>query len=382
MTLQELENILRSRPDSPLFARLAHEYLIENRIEEAKNLILKSIDHYSEYSTAYFALAECYLQEQNIIAAFDAINKAIEINPSVITLQKVREEIQSLSESNASYVSETEHQTEETIQTVSVPVDMSVNDSIPLPEQVELTLQPETTEQNEIYENETVEEAKDKGNAEIKEEFSLTESEKEDINIIPTVSSEESAISENEFSVAQINEIEQYQENKEETGELPEKPLEEESKAIDSIAQEQKEQINSEINVESKIENLTESQGTLSSEILEKPTTEPVDQIIPQLPEEIQNISSVNIQPSLESIEDTKQEEPVSKILPSMESEEESRIVSKTLAEIYATQGEHKEAIIIYQILRKQRPEMSAEIDKRIEELEKLISDNLPAQDN
>jgi len=381
VTLQELENILKSRPNSPLFARLAHEYLIENRIEEAKNLILKSIDNYPDYSTAYFALAECYLQEQNIIAAFDAINKAIEINPSVITLKKVREEIQSLSENIAGYVSGTENQIDEITQTESAPVEISGDDSIPFPGQIESTLQPEITEQNEIHENEILEEVKDKENVEIKEEFLFTESEKEDVNITPSVSSEESAISEKELSAAQITEIEQYQENKEEIEELPEKPLEEESKTIDIFAEEQKEQINSEINVENKIENLNESQETLSSELLEKPITEPVDQIIPQLSEQIQDISSENIQPSSDIIEDTQKEEQVSEIPPSIEFEDESRIISKTLAEIYATQGEYKEAIIIYQILRKQRPEISAEIDKRIGELEKLISDNLPSKD-
>jgi hypothetical protein len=52
------------------------------------------------------------------------------------------------------------------------------------------------------------------------------------------------------------------------------------------------------------------------------------------------------------------------------------RIVSKTLAEIYASQGEYGEALMTYRLLKLQRPELGEVIDKRIDELEKLIHIN------
>jgi tetratricopeptide (TPR) repeat protein len=48
------------------------------------------------------------------------------------------------------------------------------------------------------------------------------------------------------------------------------------------------------------------------------------------------------------------------------------RIVSKTLAEIYVTQGAFGEAILTYRLLKRTRPELVAQIDQRIVELETL----------
>ncbi|HYQ87170.1 MAG TPA: tetratricopeptide repeat protein [Bacteroidota bacterium] len=50
----------------------------------------------------------------------------------------------------------------------------------------------------------------------------------------------------------------------------------------------------------------------------------------------------------------------------------EGRIVSKTLAEIYATQGAYGEAIQTYRLLKQIRPELVPQIDRRIGELEGL----------
>ena len=52
----------------------------------------------------------------------------------------------------------------------------------------------------------------------------------------------------------------------------------------------------------------------------------------------------------------------------------EGRIVSKTLAEIYAQQGEFAEAILTYQLLKYRRHDLTAEIDDRIRELQDMLS--------
>jgi tetratricopeptide (TPR) repeat protein len=59
---------------------------------------------------------------------------------------------------------------------------------------------------------------------------------------------------------------------------------------------------------------------------------------------------------------------------------EDGRIVSKTLAEIYAMQGEYGEAIITYTMLKHHRPQMSAECDLRISELEQALQAKLKQQ--
>jgi tetratricopeptide (TPR) repeat protein len=51
---------------------------------------------------------------------------------------------------------------------------------------------------------------------------------------------------------------------------------------------------------------------------------------------------------------------------------DQGRIVSKTLAEIYAAQGAYGEAILTYKLLRRVRPELVPQIDRRIGELESL----------
>ncbi len=53
-------------------------------------------------------------------------------------------------------------------------------------------------------------------------------------------------------------------------------------------------------------------------------------------------------------------------------SEAPSRIVTPTLAEIYASQGEYTEAIAAYRRLRERRPEDAERFDARVQELEEL----------
>jgi len=50
-----------------------------------------------------------------------------------------------------------------------------------------------------------------------------------------------------------------------------------------------------------------------------------------------------------------------------------SRIVTATLAEIYASQGEFREAIDAYRRLQRQRPEEAARYGRRLEQLQELL---------
>jgi tetratricopeptide (TPR) repeat protein len=65
-------------------------------------------------------------------------------------------------------------------------------------------------------------------------------------------------------------------------------------------------------------------------------------------------------------------------IKPSGSAGVEGRIVSRTLAEIYATQGAFGEAILTYRLLKRIRPELVPQIERRIGELEGLSQTKPP----
>lgn len=81
MNIEELEAKLSRRPNSPLFARLADEYLAVGRINEAKELCSAGLQHFSDYATAYIVLAKCFEAEQNYTSAIQSIEQALYVLP-------------------------------------------------------------------------------------------------------------------------------------------------------------------------------------------------------------------------------------------------------------------------------------------------------------
>jgi len=91
------------------------------------------------------------------------------------------------------------------------------------------------------------------------------------------------------------------------------------------------------------------------------------EQQAPPLPEAGRMMEEQSSHDSVSSGErETREEKPLTK-------KKESRIVTKTLAEIYAKQGGFREAILIYKLLKQQQPEKSDDYDERIQELETLM---------
>jgi tetratricopeptide (TPR) repeat protein len=76
----------------------------------------------------------------------------------------------------------------------------------------------------------------------------------------------------------------------------------------------------------------------------------------------------------------TRKEEEDSQAPPVAESLPAARIVTETLAEIYASQGEYREAISAYAVLLERRPGESVRFRKRIEELEVLAATEKPLE--
>ena len=65
MNVQELEAAVAARPHSPLFARLASEYLAAGRSAEAKDLCVRGLELYPDYLSAHLVLARILHLENN-----------------------------------------------------------------------------------------------------------------------------------------------------------------------------------------------------------------------------------------------------------------------------------------------------------------------------
>ncbi|MBI1804049.1 MAG: tetratricopeptide repeat protein [Ignavibacteriae bacterium] len=81
MTIQQLEEKLTRRLDSPLFAYLANEYLNAGRVDDAKTLCQSGLARYPSYATAHLILAKCYVTEGDFLSAVSAIQDIKSLGP-------------------------------------------------------------------------------------------------------------------------------------------------------------------------------------------------------------------------------------------------------------------------------------------------------------
>jgi tetratricopeptide (TPR) repeat protein len=415
VNINQLEQKLAQRPLSPLFARLAHEYLSVDRIDDAMNLLLKGIGTYTEYSTAFFALAECYIHEQSLKAALDAINHAVHMNPAIETLQQVRKEIQSLYDGSSIMVGETSQSPEinptvdesdaltSTEVTVIMPDQTQIEQSALAKDRIADISQVETTPTDILNGQETEISAEpsqvSRGDeATISQQLSelLQETEQDNLFLIPgekTGLPEQDALITKETETTEeltqaISEetpvIEQSPSLDEEIQLPPEHttPVAGEDIILPSDNPLQGEQPADVQEIESDIlkegyQGRTDEETILdqvgeASDILNPPVEENLDftsdEEISKATQE--NVIAESVVQSSETTDTPVESQPgIEPQLP----EDDYRIVSKTLAEIYASQGEYGEALMIYRLLKHQRPDLEEIIDKRIEELERLL---------
>ncbi len=76
MDLPQLESHLRTYPRSPLFARLAMEYLSAGKTGEALQLCLRGVDLYPSYPAAHVVLAKCYAALSRYALALSSLETA------------------------------------------------------------------------------------------------------------------------------------------------------------------------------------------------------------------------------------------------------------------------------------------------------------------
>ena len=431
VNINQLEQKLAQRPLSPLFARLAHEYFSINRVNDAKNLLLKCIDVHPDYSTAYFALAECYLHEQNLPAALEAINHAIHMNPAVATLHQVRNDIQILYDGSGikdaekpelqhanSQEAESDIQTDTEIEIPVSALDLPTVDSpTPIEEEIAASTQIKSiTAETPILD--TVEElseippveAEDEATAESSITQEITEFLQEtEQNNLPTIPAEEIQSSDQDTLIVEGGETtddsapvlhEHPEEDQQSSTALEEIPLPTEQMVPDvpeevptisqSPIQEEAAIDVPEIGDNAAPEELHASHDRSEEETIIEQESDLTDVSVPASDEKEESVSDYGIEkeesgnelaePTAQISETTETVTPVESQkdteLQPQPPDDDSRIVSKTLAEIYVSQGEYGEALMIYRLLRHQRPELGDQIDKRIEELERLLHNN------
>lgn len=88
-----LSQKLSDNPQSPLFARLADIYLTKNQASEALKLCEAGVQVYSSYATGYVVLGKCYLALNENSKARLAFSQALHLAPFNQVARKMLEEI-------------------------------------------------------------------------------------------------------------------------------------------------------------------------------------------------------------------------------------------------------------------------------------------------
>jgi tetratricopeptide (TPR) repeat protein len=310
MDLQEIEIKIARRHHSPLFARLASSYLILGRIEEAKELCTAGLQHYPSYTTAHFVLAKCCAAQKDFSSALKHLEIAKKNLPDYERFKIFRNELKELVTTSTSRDMGDAHE-------LSDNVRASIDEAITTPDS------------------------------------NIIHSALENLQSVTSVIEESSVLT----RVAEIVPEQTTTEFPKEVG------ISDATSAVDANKPTSKQE-----DVQAPCDASVETSITEHSpSLLEEPL---------QLKSEMQIASTViergayTAEHIQSSVEHTAQMD-----IPAYnKAEVDDRIVSKTLAEIYAMQGAFGEAIRTYQLLIHQRPELSAEFNQRIREIEAKLT--------
>ena len=92
MTVEQLVARMRYNPQSPLFARLAEEYLHSHRVDEALQLCEKGLQHFPHYTTAHVVAALCFAERGELQYALQHIEGTLRDLPDNTVLTKLHKE--------------------------------------------------------------------------------------------------------------------------------------------------------------------------------------------------------------------------------------------------------------------------------------------------
>ncbi len=324
-----LSQKLSDNPQSPLFARLADLYLSKNQSSEALKLCETGVQAYSSYATGYVVLGKCYLALNENSKAKLAFTQAMHLSPFNQVARKLLSEIVSAAdespesaegESRVASSPSTEAQPEPQIEASAIEESIAVPPNAQEPEPV--------VEENSVAT--TIEEP-------VQEIIQPEE--------VPIAE----ATDENNVAVPVIDEL---------GPEIIEPAAIETAEPAPLMSLDDYIQFHSANLATDKAISLDEYLGNVQPVIVPAPVTE-----LDTLASKLKNAERIVPQ---ESEEEASPKESV----PS-----DSLVITPTLAEIYATQGEYGAAIQAYEILIISKPNERDRFEKRIKELQAKLYD-------
>jgi len=329
--------------------RLAAQYFEREEHDRAREVCLSGIDLYPTYSTAYYILAKIFARQSDFTSAHESIQRAISLNPTATTFLQFRTEIEvqlyptveplpdvlHSAESELTEETESVHVAVEELETPDEETGLEEITELPF-EEIPGFDEPEIPEQ--LEEQATIEDISET----VAEAPSFT-------GVSSTDNFLEEPTAQPPEQEGEIVGIKTFDPDVPVTVEQSVDQLVASSK---DITQTESPEVEPAVSATSLIDTTTEI--TLESVELET--------IAPE-----ETVTDSTATAELTSQIDIQEEE-----LVKAQRMEDGRIVSKTLAEIFASQGEYQEAIITYTLLKHVRPNLSVEIEARIGELEIL----------
>jgi tetratricopeptide (TPR) repeat protein len=346
MDIGQLENKLERRPHSPLYARLADEYIKIGKLAEAKELCLSGLRRYPAYSIVHVVLARCYYAQQDYQSALEEAHLALTIYPESGVIKDLIQKC---------------------LDGINPP---------PPVQEPEPQSEPAIGESQELVaEDQAVQEPVADG----RDADDTAEFRSEEVSGLPIEEPVGEMINENMPAPMEHDEIPSDEDVPE-----PESPVDGgDAVGMDVIfhAQPVVEETEVEVVQPASVEPLEiadenvpappDNEAELQAGVLEEPVAEnvrevaqdavPQDEQISQDNETAIEIEQIEVPPVAETPESREKK---------IQDPDDGGIVSQTLAEIYARQGLYDEAILTYKLLRRRRPEKAEEFDNRIKELE------------
>jgi len=352
MTIAQLEAKLTQNSGSPLFARLADEYLAAGKVKEARALCVSGLEKFTAYPTAYLVLASCCEADGDNLSALDSVSIALQYLPFAPVLHDLQLELTATSapsteDVSASIISEVPAPAEISEAPEQATIDEGMTAETPLEDELRKSLEEHL---HQVLDEGPVAEAPAEPAVNINESFAeITPAEEiptvpEDVQIeaaepAETVQESSATASEVETPSKEIDEAGPSNEH-----DVTGKPAEIEQFFNERI---------SELHVES---------------LPEEEPPEPVNETPVEEAPAAAVVTPAYVPPPPVPEEADALDETTSLGV-------DGRIVSRTLAEIYVMQGAIAEAILTYQLLKLEKPELRAECDARIRELEPKLQE-------
>lgn len=417
-TIQQLENRLRDNPKSLLFARLADLYLRKGRIDEAIDLCIEGVKNNPSYVTGNFILGKAYIAKGDHEKAEAEFKKVLSHDQQYLAAHKHLGDLMAKMgwENSAAMhykdilrIDPLEEEARQMLQTFSLEENIQPevvrnegkkeNELPPTPEKIadlkkeeenwvgqleevfsekkhDFISEPslpstgeETTESTAIEEKdleelkEEVSETVEEGEKEEEFAFDLPEEKEDELTAEEISSLDTEAEKEEEFSFG-LEEKEEEKEAGEET--VPpavEAEDKEEESAFNFPEEEEEKVIAEEI---SPLIAETEKEEDFSFDIKEK---EEEKEALESSPETVEEKKIAESEPETPLAPSEKPDSEAKKMT------KEQKLVSPTLGEIYAAQGQYAKAIRVYETLLEKNPDDEG-YQEKIEELKQKLKDS------